>query len=584
MTSNAAALPLPGWRDPLDKILKRLADGQGRRASGLTCLEKIARRVPCRPTSPAYAAACLEVLETRVNCPPEHLAHIPPHGPLLLYANHPSGALEGLIMAALCGDVRPDLKILANDALLALPQLAPMLLPLDLTGRGKNRNATVLRQAVLHLRRGGALGLFPAGRVARWRPGRGLTEEPWLPLLGRLSRCAGSHAPDSLRLLPLSFKVRVSPLFLATSHCNDALAGALLPRVLCGQRRSRAGMRVGLPISASGLAGLDNAQRSQCLRLCHAALADAGRPARAARCRPLAPAQGPAAFMAALAALPSNRRLTDDGRYGVYLLQGHESPPLLDVLTRRREEAFRALGEGCGRERDQDRYDAQYEHLLLVDEKRQALAGAYRTRLVRPEQARTCTQDTLYTASLFRFKAEFFRQCGTALELGRAFVSNEYQRDYAPLLLLWKGIGQLVLRYGVRTLFGPSSIGLNYRPQSVDLLWRHLRLRHWHAPLADLVEGRRPRALREELPFARGLDYAAVNNLVRQMEGGRALPILFKHYLQLGGRIAAFHEDRRFGTLDALLVVDLLNVPDKLLRRYVGDEGLQRLRDRMWYA
>ena len=29
MTSNAAALPLPGWRDPLDKILKRLADGLG---------------------------------------------------------------------------------------------------------------------------------------------------------------------------------------------------------------------------------------------------------------------------------------------------------------------------------------------------------------------------------------------------------------------------------------------------------------------------------------------------------------------------------------------------------------------------
>ena len=302
MTSNAAALPLPGWRNPLDKILKRLADGLGRRASGLTRLKKIARRVPCRPTSTAYAAACMEVLETRVDCPPEHLARIPPHGPLLLYANHPSGALEGLIMAALCGDVRPDLKILANDALLALPQLAPMLLPLDLTGRDKNRNATVLRQAVLHLRRGGALGLFPAGRVARWRPGRGLTEEPWLPLLGRLSRCAGSHAPDGLRLLPLSFKVRVSPLFLATAHCNDALAGALLHRVLCGQRRSRAGMRVGLPISASGLAGLDNAQRSQCLRLCQAALADAGRPARAARCRPLAPAQGPAAFMAAAAA------------------------------------------------------------------------------------------------------------------------------------------------------------------------------------------------------------------------------------------------------------------------------------------
>ncbi|RXE62083.1 GNAT family N-acetyltransferase, partial [Muribaculaceae bacterium Isolate-002 (NCI)] len=93
--------------------------------------------------------------------------------------------------------------------------------------------------------------------------------------------------------------------------------------------------------------------------------------------------------MEVLAALPRNRRLAEDGRYAVYLLQGNESPLLLDALTRRREEAFRALGEGSGRERDQDRYDAHYEHLLLVDEKGRALAGAYRTRLVRPELART---------------------------------------------------------------------------------------------------------------------------------------------------------------------------------------------------
>lgn len=581
MTSDVGALNLPGRRDPLDKTLKLLGKSLGRRICGLGRLEKMARRLPCRAAPADYAEACLTALEINVDCAPEEMARIPPHGPLLFYANHPSGALEGLIMAARCGGVRSDLKILANDALLNLPQLAPMLLPLDLSGRRKGHNATMLRQALRHLREGGALGIFPSGRVARRLTRRGPVEEPWLPLLGRLSRCGGSDGP---RLLPLHFDVRVSPLFLAAARCNDELAGALLPRVLYGQRRSRAAMRVGLPASSTGLAALDDARRVHCLRLCQSALADAGRTARPARCRPLAPAVSAGEFMEALAALPRNRRLAEDGRYAVYLLQGNESPLLLDALTRRREEAFRALGEGSGRERDQDRYDAHYEHLLLVDEKGRALAGAYRTRLVRPELARTYGRETLYTASLFHFKPEFFRQCGNALELGRAFVSAEYQRDYAPLLLLWKGIGQLALRYGVRTLFGPSSMGLNYRPQSVDLLWRHLRLRHWHAPLAGLAEGRRPRVLREELSFARDLDYATVNALVRQMEDGRALPILFKHYLQLGGRIAAFHEDRRFGTLDALLVVDLLNAPDKLLRRYVGDDGLKRLRDRMWYT
>ena len=44
-------------------------------------------------------------------------------------------------------------------------------------------------------------------------------------------------------------------------------------------------------------------------------------------------------------------------------------------------------------------------------------------------------------------------------EVGRALVAPDYQRDYAPLLLHWKGIARMAARAGVRTLFGPSSIG-----------------------------------------------------------------------------------------------------------------------------
>lgn len=581
MTSNAGSLPLPQWRNPLGKSFKRLGHSLAKRLNGLARLEKIARRLPPCAEPFAYAEACLTALDARVDCAVGQLARIPPRGPLLLYANHPSGALEGLIMAARCGRVRPDLKILASAALLRLPQLAPILLPLNLSGslsgQGKSRNAAVLREAVRHLREGKALGIFPAGRVARWELGRGVTEQPWSRLLGRLSHC-----PD-LRLQPLHITARQNTLFLAAARCREGWGTALLPRVLCSQRHSQARLRVGEALSAGHLDKLDDKQRVLCLRLYHSVLArETALPTAASR-QALAPALGSGALMVALAALPPDRLLAEDGHYSVRLLCGDESPLLLDELTRRREEAFRALGEGRGRSRDMDRYDARYEHLLLVDDKRQILAGAYRACLTRPDAANSYDKKNLYSASLFRFDPEFFRQCGNALELGRAFVSSEYQRDYAPLLLLWKGIGQLALRRRAQTLFGPASIGLSYRPQSVDLLWRHLRLRHWHAPLAALASGRRPRALREELPFASHLDYNTVNLLVRQMEGGRGLPILFKHYLQLGGRIAAFHEDRDFGTLDALLVVDLLNAPDKLLRRYVGDAGLQRLRDGMWY-
>ncbi len=584
MPGTADILPLAPGR-PLVRSVGRLARALARQLSGFARLEKMADTLPQCGDPQTFATACLTALDVHTECLRGDLERIPAHGPVVLFANHPSGALEGLLLAALCGKARPDLKIIASDALLRIPQLAqlaPMLLALNLSG-GAAANAAVLRTAMTHLRSGGALGIFPSGRVARWQLGRGIAEQPWSRLLSRLG---GRNADiPGLNFVPLHMGVRQNPLFIAATAFKENVGEALLPNTLFRQRGSTARMIVGEAIPAEILTGLDHEQRTHCLGLCRSALgSEHGAAGHAASCQPLAPAAAKMDIMVSLAALPENRMLAREGRYCVYLLEGDESPLLLDELTRRREEAFRALGEGSGQARDTDRYDPLYSHLLLMDEEGKNIAGSYRARVVRPDGTWQYDKKRLYTASLFEYEPEFFRQCGNALELGRAFVCPEYQRDYTPLLLLWKGIGQMALRNGVRTLFGPASIGLNYRPQSVDLLWRHLRLRHWDTPLASLVRGKQPRKLREELPFAQHLDYKSVNALVRQMEGGRTLPILFKHYLQLGGRIAAFHEDRTFGTLDALLVVDLLNAPDKQLRRYVGEEGMRRLREGSWPA
>jgi putative hemolysin len=45
---------------------------------------------------------------------------------------------------------------------------------------------------------------------------------------------------------------------------------------------------------------------------------------------------------------------------------------------------------------------------------------------------------------LLRYRKDFFSRLGPAVELGRSFVRAEYQKQYAPLLLLWKGIGHYV--------------------------------------------------------------------------------------------------------------------------------------------
>ena len=57
---------------------------------------------------------------------------------------------------------------------------------------------------------------------------------------------------------------------------------------------------------------------------------------------------------------------------------------------------------------------------------------------------------------------------------------------------------------------------------------------------------------------------------------GKGSPTLLKHYLKLNGTIVSFNVDDKFShVLDSLILIDLLEVDRKLIRRYLGREGLE---------
>jgi putative hemolysin len=276
-----------------------------------------------------------------------------------------------------------------------------------------------------------------------------------------------------------------------------------------------------------------------------------------------------------IATLPADCRLLEHGPFEVYCASADAIPLTLREIGRLRERTFRAAGEGTGRATDLDEFDDRYLHLFLWNRQRSEVVGAYRMAPASHGGPR------LYTETLFSWTRRPSLQLGRALELGRSFVRAEYQRDPSTLLLLWRGIGAFVSRHPeVRRLFGPVSVSASYSGPARYLIARWLA---GHAPAQGAVRGRHHLTCYPEIDAL--LSSGAVNTLpalertIRELEDGRGLPVLLRQYLRLSGRVLAVSRDPQFSdVMDALIVVDMLEMPASHLERYCGREGAARIR------
>jgi hypothetical protein len=284
------------------------------------------------------------------------------------------------------------------------------------------------------------------------------------------------------------------------------------------------------------------------------------------------------ALAAEIERLPAERRLTACGSLHVYCAPAAELSLILREIGRLREVTFRAAGEGTGYACDLDRFDEHYWHLFAWDGRRRCIAGGYRLALT-DEIVRRRGVEGLYTRTLFEYDERLLAGIGPALELGRSFVCEEWQRSFAPLLALWRGIGAFLVRHPeCRGVFGAVSISSRYDTLSRRILVRFLR----HA--ADPAAARLVRPLRPLPPHPehdRLLESAtvgtldAVAGLVSAIErDGKSVPVLLRQYLNLNARLLGFSVDPAFGdALDGLMVADLLDVPPAMLVRIMGADG-----------
>ncbi|MBB1463029.1 MULTISPECIES: lysophospholipid acyltransferase family protein [unclassified Vibrio] len=552
-------------------------------ATGLSKLDKLYQDRPDELSSFEFMHHTLSALNIDYSVSAGATDNIPEQGPVVIVANHPLGAIEGVILADLVGSVRKDVKVLANELLKRLPELDDLFIGVDVfnSKESKRTNAKAIRDANRHLADGGLLIVFPAGEVSSYRKGaKTLTDIEWSKSVAKFVK---RHQATTV---PIFINGKNSELFYQAGRVHPLLRTALLGRELLNKQATTISISIGSSIPYSEIKSFEKEMDIvNYLRLNTYLMSQQDSPntpihAPSFDTQVIAPIP-PEVLAIEVGSLPEEMKLLEQGDFEVYCTPSQSIPNLMREIGRVREESFREVGEGSGLACDLDEYDLYYHQLFVWNKTKAELVGAYRLGMV-DKLIADHGLDKLYSRSLFNYNQEFIDTLDNSIELGRSVVSKPYQKSLNSLLLLWKGIAAFVYRHPQYThLFGPVSISNDYSHNARLLIATTLSIHHYDEQKANLVSPSSPLNTNNNVFWQNHLlsslaSVPLLSKVLARMEQGKGLPVLLRQYLGMNGKLVCFNVDPSFNdALDGLIVVNLKKVPLKTLGKYMGRDLAQ---------
>lgn len=192
-----------------------------------------------------YISKTLDLYGVTFEIPAEDLKRLPKEGPFITLSNHPLGGLDGGVLLKLMVEHRSDYKIIANFLLHSFKPLEPYVMPVNPFEDRKEAKSSHkgIKEAILHLREGKPLGIFPAGEVSTFKEGKNYVDKPWEPSAMRLVQKA------KVPVIPIYFHARNSRLFYRLASVSSILQTAKLPSELFSQENKVIKVRIGNPVS-----------------------------------------------------------------------------------------------------------------------------------------------------------------------------------------------------------------------------------------------------------------------------------------------------------------------------------------------
>lgn len=534
-----------------------------------------------------FADKLIDVLALDITGLDELKSNIPKTGPVVIASNHPFGGIEGVILARAIGQVRPDLKVLANKSLGIFHELTDYFIFTNPLASNDPKNAPSLRKCIQHIKSDQALLIFPAGKVAYLDPeSNDIIEHPWNKIIGRLMNI------NDCQFVPVFVNGRNSPRFYRIERIIYKMRMLMLSRELLNKNGASILINSGFPLENKHIKAQGINEISSMARALSYAQEGSWRyswpPDTVTQYKPLAKPVPTQELGDEIRSLPAEQFLISANGFDVYYAYQHQAPKTVHEIARLRELVFREHNEGSGESIDTDKFDATYIHLFAVKTDSMKIIGAYRMGLT-DKLIEEQGVDGLYLNKMFKFGEQFINQKQAAMELGRSFLIPEFQGSYQGLLMLWKGIGTFVCRFPeYANVYGTVSISKLYDPRSVNLI-QHIMINQnaasqaeardsfdfpMHSEIARIFEQKSD----AHQDNAQGM--AFLTSALKTLENdGKDIPVLAKQYWKLGAQFHCLGIDTSFNhTPGLLLSVDLRQSPKKLLKLYLGD-GYQAFLD-----
>lgn len=497
----------------------------------------------------------------------DELKNIPTEGPFIIVSNHPFGGWDGIALYDTVAGIRPDFKILTNFILSLIPNLKDCFLAVNPFSDNKRlyNSFKGIKDGMTHLASGNCLGIFPAGEVSTYYGKKYTSDKPWDGCIIKLIK--NGHCP----VIPVYIDGHNSRWFHFVGKIHPTLRTINLANELLKRRNSTVTLRIGKPIPAGEIAKYEDlSELGSYLRNRVYAL-EATTPENLPEFKvataqiPIIPPVPQEAMEREIEKLTPLFEVT---KYQCFLTDTNCIPALMREIGRRREESFREVGEGTGKEIDVDKYDEYYKHLILWDKDAKKLVGAYRLGIGKDIMAKYGIEG-FYTQTLFEYSKDFIPKLSQSIELGRSFLSIEYKKEALPLMLLIKGLLYTVIKYNdTKYLFGPASISSWFPEYYRSLLVYSLK----DFVLPENIGLTSPRtpfhynALRTDMDVllkgkTDNIDF--LDKYLQRISNGHCrIPTLIKKYIKLNAQILSFNVDKEFNyCVDGMILLDIDRVP-----------------------